>query len=203
MEEVLEPHSHPLLPKCLIQTTVWSVLFQTRPCCPAGVYCSKSEVRSSIQCCGAEKLWHFLCRLDSVQVVLQGGLEDPLDKEEELQDQMDSLPYLCRFQYDDTCTYICGILDPVIEAFSSCTSPNFDIFDRLSTQSAFANFFSRSYVAKCSIRSVQNHAQLATSLSTHMGKLTLEFPWQSLSQSSCNDQPKEGRPSHRTVLEAD
>lgn len=59
-------------------------------------------------------------RLDSVQVVIQGGLEDPLDKEEELQDQMDSLPYLCRFQYENTCTYICSLLDPVIETFSNC-----------------------------------------------------------------------------------
>ena len=62
-------------------------------------------------------------RLDSVQVVLQGGLEDPLDKEEELQDQMDSLPYLCRFQYENTCTYVCGLLDPTIEAFSQCERP--------------------------------------------------------------------------------
>ena len=59
-------------------------------------------------------------RLDSVQVVAQGGLEDPLDKEEELQDQMDSLPYLCRFQYENTCTYITGLLDPTIKAFTSC-----------------------------------------------------------------------------------
>ena len=67
--------------------------------------------------------WGCCCRLDSVQVVLRGGLEDPLDKEEELQDQMDSLPYLCRFQYENTCTYVCGLLDPTIEAFSQCEPP--------------------------------------------------------------------------------
>lgn len=36
-------------------------------------------------------------RLDSVRVVLQNGVaDDPLDNDEQLQDQMDALPYLCR-----------------------------------------------------------------------------------------------------------
>lgn len=55
-----------------------------------------------------------------MQVVLQSGLDDPLDKEEELQDQMENLPYLCRFQYEESCKYICGLLDPVVDAFSKC-----------------------------------------------------------------------------------
>ena len=75
------------------------------------VRCPMHELSSKLTGC---------CRLDSVQVVLQGGLEDPLDKEEELQDQMDSLPYMCRFQYEKTCAYICGLLDPCIEAFTTC-----------------------------------------------------------------------------------
>eukprot|EP00897_Mesotaenium_endlicherianum_P004381 jgi/Mesen1/3971/ME000210S03214 len=42
---------------------------------------------------------YITSRLDSVQAVLQNNLaEDPLDNEEHLSDQLDSLPYLCRFQ---------------------------------------------------------------------------------------------------------
>ena len=34
-----------------------------------------------------------------VQAVLQNNIEeDPLDNDEQLQEQLDSLPYLCRFQ---------------------------------------------------------------------------------------------------------
>lgn len=65
----------------------------------------------------------FACRLDSVKVVIQSGLEDPLDKDEELQDQMENLPYLCRFQYEESCKYICGLMDPIVDAFSKCRDP--------------------------------------------------------------------------------
>ena len=42
------------------------------------------------------------------QAVLQNNLaEDPLDNEEQLQDQLDSLPYLCRFQVPP-CALICS-----------------------------------------------------------------------------------------------
>ena len=40
--------------------------------------------------------------------MLQNNLaEDPLDNEEQLQDQLDSLPYLCRFQVPP-CALICS-----------------------------------------------------------------------------------------------
>ena len=70
-------------------------------------------------CRNAEAAW-LCCRLDSVQVVIQSGLDDPLDREEELQDQMENLPYLCRFQYEESCKYLCGLMDPVVDAFSQC-----------------------------------------------------------------------------------
>lgn len=33
---------------------------------------------------------------------------------------MESLPFLCRFQYDQSCPYICNKLDPLMEAFAKC-----------------------------------------------------------------------------------
>ncbi|CAM6032695.1 unnamed protein product [Sphagnum compactum] len=58
-------------------------------------------------------------RLDSVQMVLQNNItEDPLDNEEQLQDQLDSLPYLCRFQYEKTSNYIITLLEPILQAYT-------------------------------------------------------------------------------------
>ena len=45
--------------------------------------------------------------------------EDPLDNEEQLSDQMDSLPYLCRFQYADTAEFLLGLLDPRLAQYQS------------------------------------------------------------------------------------
>eukprot|EP00951_Prasinocladus_malaysianus_P012227 scaffold91009_cov49-Prasinocladus_malaysianus.AAC.1 len=62
---------------------------------------------------------YILSRLESVTAVLQNGAsDDPLDNDEQLQDQLDSLPYLCRFQYDKMSKYICSLMDPVITAYS-------------------------------------------------------------------------------------
>lgn len=55
-------------------------------------------------------------RLDFVQAVLQNNVsEDPLGNEEHLQDQMNSLPYLCRFQYDKSSSCIITLLEPISE----------------------------------------------------------------------------------------
>ena len=35
-----------------------------------------------------------------------------------LQDQLDSLPYLCRFQYASTSEFLVGLMDPLITAYS-------------------------------------------------------------------------------------
>ena len=42
-----------------------------------------------------------------------GGADDPLDNEEQLADQMDSLPFLARFQYEATAEYLAGLFDPL------------------------------------------------------------------------------------------
>ena len=48
-----------------------------------------------------------------------GGGDDPLDNEEQLSDQMDSLPYLCRFQYGDTAEYLLNLLDPRLAQYQA------------------------------------------------------------------------------------
>ncbi|XP_031473767.1 uncharacterized protein LOC116246177 isoform X3 [Nymphaea colorata] len=69
-------------------------------------------------------------RLDSVQVsllnhvsLLQAGLpddlsEDPLDNVELLQDQLESFPYLCRFQYESSSLYIMKLLEPILQTYT-------------------------------------------------------------------------------------
>ena len=58
-------------------------------------------------------------RLDSVTAVARGDAEeDPLDDEEQLQDQLESLPHLCRFKYESTVGFLVTHLDPAIAEFS-------------------------------------------------------------------------------------
>ncbi|GAB4820934.1 hypothetical protein N2152v2_007980 [Parachlorella kessleri] len=62
---------------------------------------------------------YITSRLDSVRAVAaNGATEDPLDNDEQLQDQLDSLPYLCRFQYASTSEFLVGLMDPLITAYS-------------------------------------------------------------------------------------
>lgn len=62
---------------------------------------------------------YITSRLESVKAVLQNNIsEDPLDNEEQLQDQLDSLPYLCRFQYEKTSKYIISLLEPVLQSYT-------------------------------------------------------------------------------------
>lgn len=66
---------------------------------------------------------YITSRLESVRAVAQNGAsEDPLDNEEQLQDQLDSLPYLCRFQYGETAEYLAGLTDPLIAAYQGVGS---------------------------------------------------------------------------------
>ena len=57
---------------------------------------------------------YITTRLDSVAAVAAAGgeIEDPLAEEEALSEQLESLPQLCRFQYESTCSFICSLLDP-------------------------------------------------------------------------------------------
>ena len=58
-------------------------------------------------------------RLESVRAVLGAGAgEDPLDNEEQVADQMDALPYMCRFQYEHAAQRIAARMDPLLAAYS-------------------------------------------------------------------------------------
>lgn len=62
---------------------------------------------------------YITSRFDSVQAVLQNNIaEDPLDNEELLQDQLDSLPYLCRFQYEKTSMYVIKLMEPILQSYT-------------------------------------------------------------------------------------
>ena len=59
-------------------------------------------------------------RLEAVESTLTSGIEleeDPLENEERLQDQLDNLPLLCRFNYDSTLKMLLARLDPLLNAF--------------------------------------------------------------------------------------
>eukprot|EP00891_Asterochloris_glomerata_P007395 jgi/Astpho2/7395/fgenesh1_pm.00114_%23_12_t len=63
-------------------------------------------------------------RLESVVLVLDNNLEDdPLDNEDQMAEQMESLPYPCRFQYDKTSEYLCSLLDPLAASYGKGLVP--------------------------------------------------------------------------------
>ncbi|CAL5054063.1 unnamed protein product [Urochloa decumbens] len=58
-------------------------------------------------------------RINSVQAILaDNSLENPLDSVEVLQDQLEFLPYLCRFQYQNSSAYIINIMEPLLQAYT-------------------------------------------------------------------------------------
>jgi exportin-7 len=60
-------------------------------------------------------------RLQSVPAVVAagGGAEDPLENEEEMQGQLDSLPHLVRFQYLANAEYLMNLADPILAAYTN------------------------------------------------------------------------------------
>nr|GLL36704.1 exportin-7-like isoform X2 [Ipomoea trifida] len=56
-------------------------------------------------------------RFSSFQAGLPDPSENPLDNVELLQDQLDCLPYLCRFQYESCSSYIMQITDPLLQLY--------------------------------------------------------------------------------------
>ncbi|KAK7848532.1 exportin-7 [Quercus suber] len=57
-------------------------------------------------------------RFDSLQSEFSDELyEDPLDNVELLQDQLDFIPYLCRFQYETCGMYIMKIMEPILQLY--------------------------------------------------------------------------------------
>ncbi|XP_066369486.1 uncharacterized protein [Miscanthus floridulus] len=58
-------------------------------------------------------------RINSVQAILaDNSLENPLDSVELLQDQLEFLPFLCRFQYQSSSLYIINIMEPLLQAYT-------------------------------------------------------------------------------------
>lgn len=56
----------------------------------------------------------------NTSVVSQGqALEDPLDNEEQLQEQLESLPYLCRFQSEKMSSYFCSAFDVRLQRYTA------------------------------------------------------------------------------------
>lgn len=63
------------------------------------------------------------CRMAAVPALLQDqSLEDPLDSPEQLHDQLESLSYLCRFQYEQFSEYLCGLMDPILGTYTQALS---------------------------------------------------------------------------------
>ncbi len=61
----------------------------------------------------------------SIPILAQDqSIEDPLDSPEQLTDQLESLSYLCRFQYEQFSEYLCSLMDPILRAYTQAlTSP--------------------------------------------------------------------------------
>jgi exportin-7 len=51
------------------------------------------------------------------QALEAGVLDELLEGEEALAEQLEALPYLCRFQYESVASYVCSLMDPLAERF--------------------------------------------------------------------------------------
>jgi len=59
-------------------------------------------------------------RVESVQAVYDGSVgedEDLLEIEDSLSDQMEALPYLCRFKYEQSAEFLCSMMDPTMAEY--------------------------------------------------------------------------------------
>lgn len=63
----------------------------------------------------------ILSRLESVRTVASshGTIDDPLETEDLLQDQLESLHYLARFQFVQTAEFLTGLADPLLAAYNN------------------------------------------------------------------------------------
>jgi len=66
---------------------------------------------------------YITSRLDSVAAAVKGGGEDPLDNEEQVADQLDAIPFLCRFQYRATADFLLAFMDPLVAAYKEASTP--------------------------------------------------------------------------------
>ena len=51
-----------------------------------------------------------------------GGPDDPLDNEEQLTEQLDTLPSLCRFQLQQASSYVLSLFEPCAKRYSQLLS---------------------------------------------------------------------------------
>ena len=50
-------------------------------------------------------------------------IDDPLENAQQLADQMESLPFIFRFEYENMSSYFCALMDPIITAYSQGLVP--------------------------------------------------------------------------------
>lgn len=73
------------------------------------------------------------CRLESVSAVLaNSAIDDPLENAEQLADQMDSLPFIFRFEYEEMNQYFCSVMDPIVAAYSRGLAPGMSTIPAIS-----------------------------------------------------------------------
>ena len=67
--------------------------------------------------------------LASVPVIVQEGIDDPLDDEGSLRDQLERLPVICRFQYPPTAAFILTQMDEIMGTYQNtiATLNNYNI----------------------------------------------------------------------------
>jgi hypothetical protein len=81
---------------------------------------TRIRIRCGFGCCG-------VFRLESVQrCAANPSLEDMLDAEDALSEQLDSLPFLMRYQYDRSAQYLTTLMDPAIEYYQQVGWPGRD-----------------------------------------------------------------------------
>ncbi|MCD7446845.1 hypothetical protein HAX54_017907 [Datura stramonium] len=76
-------------------------------------------------------------RFGSFQGEVSDLSENPLDNVELLQDQLDFLPYLCRFQYESCSSYIIQITDPLLQMYMKQESADPQVLTVVETKFAW------------------------------------------------------------------
>ena len=71
-------------------------------------------------------------------MLANSNLDDPLENAEQLADQMESLPFIFRFEYEDMSKYFCSLMDPVVTAYSRGLAPGLPWSSDLELQAFFA-----------------------------------------------------------------
>ncbi|KAF8061166.1 XPO7 [Scenedesmus sp. PABB004] len=72
---------------------------------------------------------YITSRLESVALAVgtAGCLDEMLDAEEALSEQLESLPYLVRFQYDKSSAFVASLMDPLLEHYKAAAGlPSLD-----------------------------------------------------------------------------